>query len=322
MRFCPICGKKDIEGEMCSSCAAREISSAMKISDITVTVCVGCKSAFIQNKWVKFSSLGDILLKLGRKAIGNKLDAKIIPLIPEKAEMKPGLNVDAEIEVALSEKEKYYIPAKFIMTTCPKCGKEGGQYFESMLQLRDCPREIIDFVKADVFENRKRGAFIVKEDKVGSGIDMQLTSNNYAKSLGKRLVKRFGGILKVNARLYSTDRQTSKQVHRVTVFYQAMPFKIGEVMLIDGRVLKVTEIGKQLYGYDLRLGKKVSFGYKKKPFTILQQKKTTVVKVYPKIEVLHPDNYENVVVKNSAEVKNGEEVSVVVLEDSGEIFLV
>ena len=86
--------------------------------------------------------------------MNRKINADIKPLVPGNIEFKPGINYDLEVEVSLSPKEQYYLPATIEMTTCPKCGKKGGQYFESVLQLRDASREIFDFVRDDVFTNR------------------------------------------------------------------------------------------------------------------------------------------------------------------------
>ena len=297
------------------------IVGMMEFKDIKVRVCVECRKYLWQNKWVRFSSLAEVLKKVTKKAVGSSINADITPLAAEAIRLNPGITHKAEVEIAFSPKERYYLPAEIEMTICQKCGKKGGQYFESVLQLRESGREILDFVRDDAYKNRDKGVYITKELKTDTGYDLLLTSNRYAQQIGKKLVRRFGGLLKVNPRLFSLDKQTMKQVHRVTVFYQAMPFKIGDIVLIDDRVVKVTEIGKQVYGIDLRLNKKISLGYKKKTIKVLPVLRLPIVKVYPHIEVLSPETYEPVKVENRKDVRSGDEADAVVLE-SGKIYLV
>src|SRR3989338_1314624 len=99
-----------------------------------------------------------------------------------------------------------------------------------------------------------------------------------------------------------------------------MPFKIGDIIFIDNLVVKVTEVSKQVYGTDLKFDKKISIGYKRKDIKVLTPVPTNVVKDYPHIEVMHPETYEPVRVENTKKnVKAGDDVKIVILEENGKI---
>ena len=81
---------------------------------------------------------------------------------------------------------------------------------------------------------KKESVFITKKVEEKNGFDYYLTSQRYLQKLGKKLKTKFDGEIKVTTRLFSRDRQRSKDLHRVTVF-----FKTKE--LIEKRIVSDTE---------------------------------------------------------------------------------
>ena len=92
------------------------------------------------------------------------------------------------------------------------------QYFESILQLRPNKREILDFVKKQI--DKKEKVFISKEINQKTGIDLYLTSNKFAITLGKLLKKRFKGTVKISKTLHTRHKQIGKLLYRVTVCFR------------------------------------------------------------------------------------------------------
>jgi len=92
------------------------------------------------------------------------------------------------------------------------------QYFEAKLQLRPFNKEIYDFVLRQVA--KRKNVFISKEVKLKTGIDIYLTSQRFARSLGKKLKDTFKGELKITRTLFSRDRLKSKLVYRGTVLFR------------------------------------------------------------------------------------------------------
>src|SRR3989344_799507 len=98
-------------------------------------------------------------------------------------------------------------------------GKESIKLaFEAKLQLRPNNKEVLDFVYAQI-ENRN-DCLIAKEEKLKTGIDLYLTSQKFTQILGRRLKKKFGGIMILSRSLYGVNRMTSKKVYRVTVLFR------------------------------------------------------------------------------------------------------
>ena len=105
------------------------------------------------------------------------------------------------------------------------------KYFEATLQLRFIDQQIVQFVTDDI---EKHGIKVSKEKSLQYGIDISVDSRKYAQQLGKLLQQTFGGMLKVTARLFTRDRQSSKEVYRITVLFKQFPYKKGDTFQYKG----------------------------------------------------------------------------------------
>ncbi len=318
MKFCPRCGKKGITGEFCSKCHAEMIGSILEFREIEIKVCPLCMKYLLKNKWVRFDSLEVAVRKAVKENMKKRINAAITPLLPE-IQFKPGRKYEFEAEIAFPHNEKYYIPVRLEMVRCRRCEKQGTSYYEGILQLRSPTKEIIEFVRRDVERNSRRGVFITKEKKVPKGIDLYITSQRYIQQLGHRLHKRFGGILKISPSIYSRDRQTSRETHRVNVYFQMLGFRQGDVVKSGSKLIKVSSTGKHVTGTNLLTGKRTSFDCKEN-VEALEKRKTEVVKSYPDVEVLDPETYQPVKVENRKRAEQGDEVEVV--NDNGRFYIV
>lgn len=99
--------------------------------------------------------------------------------------------------------------------------KQKREYFEGILQLRDIKQEVTDFCLEDIEKHSEKGGiFFSKTEEVKNGVDFYCSSNKYLMHLGKKLKKRFKGELKTSAKLFTKNKQTSKDVYRVTVLFR------------------------------------------------------------------------------------------------------
>ena len=128
------------------------------------------------------------------------------------------------------------------------------QYFEGVLQLRDVSDEVLDWVHDEII--RAGRARIAKAREVRGGVDLYLSAQHYMQSLGKMLQQRFGGILKVTGRLYTTDHMTSRFVYRMTVLFRQLPCKTGEMITYHGEQWKVMGVGNQISLQNVKSGEK------------------------------------------------------------------
>jgi nonsense-mediated mRNA decay protein 3 len=185
-----------------------------------------------------------------------------------------------------------------------------NQYYEAILQLRSPTKKTLDFIDSKLLKNTR--VTVAKIEKVRSGLDIYLSSQKFARNFGNELLKKFGGELKISERLYSRNRQTSKLIYRVTVFFKPPEFEVNDVIKSGNKILKVTGLGKRCTGLNLKTGKKEEISCKN--VRILEIKKTVVSKSYPRLEVIHPESFQSVTVMNPKKLPAGKKANVVVEE--------
>ncbi len=258
MRFCPKCGKKGIKGDFCSECSEDELELSFK--DIVMKKCIICDKFTVLYNWRQFKTIDEGIIAAALSKIKNpcRYPLKIRPIYKELKD-KPGAKDDIELEVTV-EGQEFLIPAQIDYTYCDHCGKIGNRYFEGELQVRDANKEVMDFVRKDIEDNKDK-VHLVKETGEEYNADFQLTSAKYIRALGKKLVHKFNGELTETARLFTQDKNTSKQVHRINVLFRLHGFKVGDIVEYRGRKIKVKTLGKNVSGFDVETGKKAFFKY-------------------------------------------------------------
>ena len=92
------------------------------------------------------------------------------------------------------------------------------QYFEATIQLRNPNEEGFNCVVNAV--KKRKDVHIAKIVKAKNGIDIFISSQRFARTIGKRLKKSFKGELKESKKLFGVNRQKSKQIYRGTVLFR------------------------------------------------------------------------------------------------------
>ena len=93
-----------------------------------------------------------------------------------------------------------------------------SNYYEAIIQIRHKNQEVLNFVKTET--KKRKDLLIIRESEFKYGLDLYLTSQRFARALGKKLKKRFDGELKLTRTLHTFDRKTSKKVYRVTISFR------------------------------------------------------------------------------------------------------
>ncbi len=141
------------------------------------------------------------------------------------------------------------------MATLDKLENKHPDYFEGILQLRDCSDEILEWVKKTIVRDKR--SRIAKLKKVRGGVDLYLTDQHYLQRLGKKLKQTFPGITKVSSKLFTFSRVTSKAVHRVNVLFRSLPVKIGQNFNYLGEKVKLVKVNKKMVTLMSKDGKKI-----------------------------------------------------------------
>jgi NMD protein affecting ribosome stability and mRNA decay len=96
-------------------------------------------------------------------------------------------------------------------------------YFEAIIQLRPATQELLHFIKKRVDE--REGVFIskIEELKKIDGVDIYISSQKYAQTIGRKLKKSFKGELKLSRTLHTQDKMSGKRIYRLTVLFRLKP---------------------------------------------------------------------------------------------------
>lgn len=121
------------------------------------------------------------------------------------------------------------------------------EYYEAILQLRNVGNDIINFVREKI---EASAVFVSKEIPSKNGVDLYLSSKLFAKKLCSLLQRKYGGMVKTSAKLFSVSRQTSKKIYRLTYLFKRPKFDLGDFIDFRGKHMKVREIKKYVLAVD------------------------------------------------------------------------
>ena len=156
-----------------------------------------------------------------------------------------------------------FIKTLYVIIDMDQESVQKSGYFQGVLQLRNPTEELVRFVREDVSKQPKgRQVYIGREVRLENGYDFYLTSNRYMRTLGRKLQKRFGGQLVESPKVFTRDRQTSKDVFRLSVLLRLPKFHKGDVIKYKGMDIKVKAVGKKVFGVDVKTGRKYMINYK------------------------------------------------------------
>jgi len=139
-------------------------------------------------------------------------------------------------------------------------------YFEGILQLRHVSQLVIDFVEDSCIKENPN--MVSKAKKVRNGFDLYFQSNKFLSSLGKRIQRKFTGELRSSASLHTRDKQTSKDLYRLTVLFRQYDIVKGDTLKMNGESYQVIGINKKILMKSEKSGKKISL-----PFDELKKRK-------------------------------------------------
>jgi nonsense-mediated mRNA decay protein 3 len=93
-----------------------------------------------------------------------------------------------------------------------------NQYFEAVIQLRPFDEEVMRFIENQV--KKRKDVFISKVEKLKTGVNLYISSQRFARSLGQKMKKSFKGELKITKTLHTRDKLRSKDLYRATILFR------------------------------------------------------------------------------------------------------
>jgi len=313
-KFCPKCGKTIVKGSFCNECNPETID----YKPIHIKLCPSGRY-FVQGKWFLFKDLNEIAHTLVKKFI--KQEVVLIKGLEGNEELlaKPGLNRDLEIEVEYKDKI-FKVPINVDITLSPAVAKVGSTYFEGILQLRNANPEVKEYIRAYTI---KHEVFINKTVEKGKDIDYFFVRKRQLQPLALKLMRNFGATIESNAQLFSRNRQTSKDIFRVNELVTLPNFIIGDVVEVEDIPFFVKETNKIITGINLITGKKSTFRNEQAPeVKIIPKVKSKIMTVHPQLQIMDPESYQLVDLKNPLEIQTFQDQNVIFIKHKGVAYLI
>lgn len=330
-RFCPKCGAKNIEGDLCPACA--HAGHPLEQLDIgQLELCAHCRKYKRRNTWIPFKGFREVLRESVSRSADKRYGDTYKVLVPEhelhrlKATLetpKPGLHLEVQVAIKASELLlPRIVQVPILVSACGGCSKH-EHYFEGILQLRNAPTDVRAYLKNQFEREKKKGVHVSDERRVQNGVDFYVTSQAFLKKIGTLLHKKFGGTMKMSVRIFTLDKFTSKDVYRLNVHFEPMPLAEGDVFIFDGRLMKLLRRGKQAVYFDFEKNASVSTkSGKLMDVEKMPTKMAVVIKTKPHIEVLDPETYQPVPISNQRLTTLALGRKVKMVEHKGKVWVV
>lgn len=334
---CIQCGKP-VEREqavLCNGCFSKKHIILKSYQEHTLLICESCGSYKYQKEWKHPKSEEEAIKEavLQHCSFLMQPDAVDVDInVKEKhGNVQMGtvaLRTEATIdEQKLIEEHELQIKIKYII--CDKCTRARTEYYEGILQLRGENKEVLkkahEFIVQEAKRASEKGVFITKMEEVTNGIDYYVTKQQYLPIITNKLVEKFGAVGKTHGELYSKSRQTSKDIYRVNASVRLPSYEVNTIVEYEKKYIKVTNIGKQLQGINLKNGKRTTIDEKKHMIILATPetfRRVQVTKEYPQVEILHPETYQNTKVENPEIYQKGEKKEVLVMIIEEKIWIV
>ena len=257
--FCVRCGREaPLHDGLCAECflATRTLATVPAI--VRVEVCALCGARHRGGSW------GDPLPELlpaieqevrGAVAVERGVDDWKLRL--EGGEHDPTNYEYDAIVTGTAQGVPFEVRAPVTVhiqrSTCTRCGRRSGGYYECILQLRAEGRSIEAderdqagaIIERHLLDMRARGdldSFLVKAEDVRGGWDFYLGTVHAGRIIAKALQANLGASLKETATLVTRDK-TGADVYRVTIAVKLPPARIGGFVGLDDRFYVVAAIG-------------------------------------------------------------------------------
>ncbi|MFH1649685.1 MAG: NMD3-related protein [Candidatus Woesearchaeota archaeon] len=299
LRKCAVCGKGIKEGSFCSEHSPQGITYA----PFEVKACQ-CGRMLLGGIWKPVKDMPATL----RRIVKDRVTEHPVTIhVPNVSKPMPNKTKDIDVTIRHGGNE-YIVPLRIIGKQCDLCSQD-TKYFEGMIQARNLNEERENALLKYVNDAAPR-LKITKEVKMETGKDYFITSNSIASGICDKMYRRFGGVLKKNEQLFSKDRQTQKELFRMSFYLELPDFDKGDVVLQEDKLVYIRSLGKQIKGVNLITGKN-ALVYPEKEHEKMEVYKLEVVQTHPRVTVLHPKTFQAEQVQNTVDAEVGEKIDVV-----------
>ncbi len=233
---CVVCGKEIDSGYICGKCAVERLE-VVDIRPFEILQCSRCEAVKIGRKWLHVGiekAIEDNIFKNSR--IIEDFDVKNvrIDLSSNTVEFEGTLYGD---EVRVTTQLRY----KIKKISCPKCSRESGGYYESIVQLRADNRDLRDYeiettkrIIEEVLtvEVDNEMAFLSKVEERKEGVDFYFGSRDIGRKISRKIARELGGKISESKKLHT--RIDGRDVYRFTYLVRLPSYEEGDIVEKDG----------------------------------------------------------------------------------------
>ncbi len=263
MTFCVECGRDGTTFEgVCEDDFRRKHALLRAPEYIDVVRCVHCGNLQIGDRWIA-ATVEDVMLEL--IAANGRAEPPV-----SKVRYTYDLRPQDERNVAVTVKamctvgpwvllDSFHTRVRIQNGACPTCSKQKGRFFVGTLQVRADGRDLTEEearqAKAIADRGGSEAEFVSRVEEVRGGLDVKVSSNQFAKRLARDLSRALGGIVGSSATLH-TQRE-GKDQYRATYVVRLPGFRKGDAVQWRRRRYRVVGLGEIVQLEDAATGERV-----------------------------------------------------------------
>lgn len=258
---CVVCGR-EIEhgyGYLCGKCMA-EREEVVRVEPFEILICSKCGSIKTGNRWIA-KNLREVIEKqvLKNALVAEEFEVSNVAIDYNSKQVTFAGRIAGDyVEVTA--------PLKYSTTkmSCPKCSREAGGYYESIVQVRAENRELSEEeieitirIVEEVLEKEKENekAFVSKMVMNKGGIDIYFGSRNIGMKVSRMISREFGGEIKESKKLHT--RMDGRDIYRFTYLVRLPEYRCGDIVKCGDKMYIVKNV-KNKKGVDIITGKTIN----------------------------------------------------------------
>ncbi len=255
MPFCVKCGA---EGptfrSLCERCFLEGKVFTSLPDHVDVFQCGHCDDYLLDGKWVKVEAREEVAERAVELALNVDKDAQVVGfgVHAEKIDetnYHVGVTIGLTVE-GLKVNEARSTIVRFKNTSCPRCNKLMGNYYEGTLQVRTRDRKMPEDLREEIMERiyklmddhtkDNRELFISKVNRLTTsqgGLDVILSSSVVGRAISRDLADQYAAEIKETAKLV-TQKQ-GKDLYRVTFLVRLPAYRFGDIVMYEKKLYLV-----------------------------------------------------------------------------------
>jgi nonsense-mediated mRNA decay protein 3 len=250
--ICPKCGQPSKEG-LCDKCCLESTTFLSCPHRIELTFCPVCGSQLSHGKWQPVDCAHEeLILEAVENAVGvhsslnnPKLTLSLSQRSPRNYFIDVLVNGDFRGLVA---EEQYRIMVQLLHTTCDRCSRMAGKYYQAVVQLRaqdrspssleiDAAKEISLLLAKRSHKKGDQFGFVQDIKFARGGIDIIVGSVQLGRLIAKGIIERFGGATKESHKV--VGRKDGKDIYRTNISVRLPRLSKGDIIFFDSSILEI-----------------------------------------------------------------------------------